>query len=431
MKFSEMFKEIVSILHHDYAGWDEKHGWDYPEMYLDEIIDLENKDLLDSRTFKEIVDQYLLAFQDRHMFLVHTDFQETKAETCGFRVRRFENTLYVTETRGEARFPNGTKIVSIDGKTIESMSDLERNALREGYPEREYWGSIVDRATTIEIINELNERTSLVVNKYDSVPRDSIYRFDNSNEDTIILTFSDFENADEIVSVIDELAVNLNDCRNLIIDVRQNNGGNANSISSLFPFIFPVGEKPSGEIKPREFNCTARNSDLFIKLCEDTRKVTNDEATLSMLDFAEKQFRKFRGQGFVRFDFSDYFERMEEKFLGNESPNNVILLTDCYTASAAEEFVAVCKQSSKVTVIGRATMGLNDYSDLLPVILNNEFTLYYPISRLETKTEVDDIHGKGIQPDVYIPWTPEHLEKDIDLVSAVVRSKWQISSEQR
>ncbi len=134
MKFHEIFKEIVSITHQDYAGWDEKKGLDYPKMYMNEIIALENQDLLDSRKFKEMVDQYLLAFQDRHMYFVHTDFQKAKDVTCGFRVRRFENTLYVTQTQGEERFPIGTKIISIDGRMIEMISDLERNALKRRLP---------------------------------------------------------------------------------------------------------------------------------------------------------------------------------------------------------------------------------------------------------------------------------------------------------
>ena len=421
MKFSEIFKEIISITHQDYAGWDEKKGWNFPERYLNEIIDLENKELIGAQKFKEIVDQYLVAFQDRHMYFVHTESQEAKSKTCGFRVRRFENILYVIQTGGETRFPIGTKIISIDGKTIDSISDLERNVLRESYPERESWESILNRASTIEIVNESDESTSLLVNKYDSIPLDSIHTFENIEEDTLLLTLSNFENTDEVVRVIDELTVKLKECRNLIIDIRQNYGGNANSISSLFPFIFPVGEEPNAKPKPREFNCTARNSDLFIKLCEDTRKIkiTNDKATLSMLEFAEKQFRTFRGQGFVRFDFSNYLEEVKKEFVGNAHPNNVIILTDCYTASAAEEFVAACKQSSKVTVIGRATRGVNDYSDLLAVTWNNEYTFYYPISRLETKTEFHEIHGKGIQPDIYIPWTPEHLQKDIELETAL------------
>ncbi|SYX83183.1 hypothetical protein [Paenibacillus alvei] len=41
------------------------------------------------------------------------------------------------------------------------------------------------------------------------------------------------------------------------------------------------------------------------------------------------------------------------------------------------------------------------------------------ISRLNQKTEIDPLHGKGIQPDIYIKWTPKHIEEDIDLQHAL------------
>lgn len=45
--------------------------------------------------------------------------------------------------------------------------------------------------------------------------------------------------------------------------------------------------------------------------------------------------------------------------------------------------------------------------------------LYYPISRRVQKTLNDPLHGKGIQPDHYIPWTPEYIHKDMDFLYAL------------
>lgn len=36
-RYMEIFKEIVDIVHHDYAGYDEKRGWDEPAHYFREI----------------------------------------------------------------------------------------------------------------------------------------------------------------------------------------------------------------------------------------------------------------------------------------------------------------------------------------------------------------------------------------------------------
>ena len=111
---------------------------------------------------------------------------------------------------------------------------------------------------------------------------------------------------------------------------------------------------------------------------------------------------------------------MSSKFEGKDkSPEQVIILSDCMCGSAGDEFVEICKESSKVTVLGRATMGVTDYSDLVVRQWEDKFHLYYPISRLKTKTIKNPLHGKGVQPDRYIPWTPEHIKKDIDLRIAV------------
>ncbi|MBO1912917.1 hypothetical protein J4G37_49945, partial [Microvirga sp. 3-52] len=128
---------------------------------------------------------------------------------------------------------------------------------------------------------------------------------------------------------------------------------------------------------------------------------------------------KYRGQGFVTMDFSDEMEAEALKFEGTVFPKNVIVMTDVYCASAAEYFVAICMESSKTTVIGRATMGVNDYSDLIIKEWDDSYALYYPMSRRIHKTLNDPLHGKGIRPDHYIPWTPKHIDEDLDLFYAI------------
>lgn len=188
--------------------------------------------------------------------------------------------------------------------------------------------------------------------------------------------------------------------QHLIIDVRKNNGGDAHAFSPLLKYIFKKGEKPSSDHKVREFNCTARNVELFLKLTEEIRNTTDNKDTLRMIEFAENQFKAHQNQGFVAFDFSEYISELESNFEGEDQPQNVIILSDCYCASAGEELVEISKESSKVTIIGRATMGVNDYSDIVSINWNNQFSLFYPISRLKQKTDFDPIHGKGVQPHI-------------------------------
>jgi len=70
-------------------------------------------------------------------------------------------------------------------------------------------------------------------------------------------------------------------------------------------------------------------------------------------------------------------------------------------------------------VVGRATMELNDYANLATQKWDEGFELMYPTSRLTRIDAGRGMTGVGIEPHLYIPWTPEHLSVDVDMESAL------------
>ncbi|WP_339250857.1 S41 family peptidase [Sporosarcina sp. FSL W8-0480] len=418
-RYMEIFKEIVDIVHHDYAGYEEKRGWDDPAHYLEEIERLIAGRQITPKVFTDLVSEYLMAFQDRHMYFNLKGSENVKASTRGFRTRRYEDALYVVETCEEDRFPAGSKIVSIDQQKIETISNSDRSFLRETSAEREDWTYLLNKSSSIVIEDKNGKLLTFDLKDYEPVSKKLTPSMEEIDDETIRITLPSSANVDETMEFVKKLEGKLKACTNLFIDVRKNGGGNGKSFSNLLPYIFPPDEHPSTEGELKEFNYTNRNSDLFIQLCQQLRKEITDVETLKFFDSIEEECEKYRGQGFVTMDFSDELEAEALKFEGTDSPKNVIVMTDVYCASAAEYFVEICMESSKTTVIGRATMGVNDYSDLLIKEWDDMYSLYYPMSRRVHKTPNDPLHGKGIRPDHYIPWTPKHIDEDLDLLYAL------------
>ncbi|MGZ7153694.1 S41 family peptidase, partial [Streptococcus pyogenes] len=81
-------------------------------------------------------------------------------------------------------------------------------------------------------------------------------------------------------------------------------------------------------------------------------------------------------------------------------------------------FVDIMRQMPKVTVIGRPTMGILDYSNCC-VADFGDYELLYPTSRSLAVDAGLGMTDKGVLPDIEIPWTPEHIERDVDLAVAL------------
>ena len=234
------------------------------------------------------------------------------------------------------------------------------------------------------------------------------------------MTLSDFWEPTPIDKLIEKNKAELENIKNLIIDVRVNYGGSDQSFMNLGKYIFPAGiNKIDNRFYNMKFTCTERNADLMIQLIdEQLEKIDNEQYREALIQWKEQTWEKHRGKGFNSFN-EDSSDGNEFEIAGYEYPKNIIVLTDNYCGSAGDIFVYLCKQSPKVTVIGRPTMGINDYSNLTEIKWNNQFEFLYPTSRLDQLDYRSPDHEQGIKPHIYIPWTPEHLKKDVDMEVAM------------
>nr|WP_088327130.1 S41 family peptidase [Bacillus cereus] len=420
--YTGIFKEIVSITHHDYSGCIDKKGWDDPTTYLQTIEKLERQGELTPVQFTEIVNDYLLDYKDNHMFFkIITSDQPLN--NVGFQVKRYEDRLYITSTSAEKRVKKGQAILALDNMKIPDLLIKYKKYLNENSYEREKWGYVLSKFSNCTLIDENGLTHTITLQKYKQSKYTPIYSLEKYNKDTLLITLTDFANAEAINTLLDSHKDELNAFPNLIIDVRLNRGGSDDTFFNLLPYLFEDKEISLFDSSDTmQLNHTERNFHLRMK---DMKMEMEDYDSLDKLsklftNMFIQDLKKNYKKGFVTFDTSGLPKELQSlKIHGRKSPSRVVILTDVTCGSSGDSFVEVAKKSLKVKVIGRPTAGVNDYSNLAVMEWADTFALYYPTSRLSIIDKGEGMSGIGIQPHIHIPWTPEHIQEDVDLKLAL------------
>jgi len=408
----KIFKEIVEIMHNDYAGCKDKQGCDRPEHFLEMI---KGNDQLSNTEFKEIVEEYLLDFNDKHIHFIMENAESEKVKNRGFKVRRYEDRLYITEVDSEERLEPGMSIVSLGGKSIRELKELHHRRLNENHPERENWAPILMLYADGEV-EDGNGKRKITFGLYDKKPYVPTYSVEK-RQDAVFITMTDFANPDAIVKMVEENKELLETTDKWIIDVRVNYGGSDSSFYPLLPYLMPEeGVELADPENKMLFNCTEGSANRILPELEAALAATDDEQARWFLSVFKREWERNRGKGFVEFNFGDMVSDTYVK--GTKHPSQIIVLTDVYCGSSGDSFVELVKKSNKVTVVGRATMGLNDYANLVSAKWERGFELMYPSSRLSRIDKGEGMTGVGITPHIHIPWSPEHFEEDVDVKKA-------------
>ncbi len=400
-----IFEDIVQIMHHDYAGYKDKWGVDSPARYREEL--LRNPDLDDFK-FLDLVRDYLLDFRDRHVVFSsknQNDFSN------GFTVRRYRNKLFVTQVTQETSLEVGDALVALDGKRIEECATHFARNLLDDCDERQSWSSVIKKSETCTIESSNGEVRTFILRKYSVLPRPARYTYKSVDKRTCMLSLSDFANEGAIKKLLEDHDVEISHRENLIIDVRHNDGGNDTAFLTLLRYVFPntfvYRELSEGEtifINYTERNCENRLAEFRKYLQFDLDDLTSEYLRRAMHSHEEN-----RGKGFVA--LTEDFDLVIE---GQANPKRIFVLSDTYCSSSGDMFVSICKRSPKVTVVGRNTLGVADYSNLAKEDYG-DYVFLYPTSRTSLIDCGLGINGKGVDVDTYIPWTPAHLKEDVDL----------------
>ncbi|ESU33238.1 hypothetical protein G3A_07255 [Bacillus sp. 17376] len=400
-----IFKEIVNIMHRDYAGWKDKQGWDRPDYFLGKLKDA---------TFADVVKEYLQDFRDKHIYFTDLNAERNVDQDRGFKVRRYEDKLYVTELTSETRLRKGTAFVTIGGQSILDLREQHERLLNENHAERENWAPILAQYE----YGETDDGQEFRFRFYQKTEYQPVYSVRKLNDKTLLMTMTDFADPDAIIRMINDHKDLLESMENWIIDVRVNYGGGDANYFNLLPYLMPEeGVDLADGDEKMFFNCTVANSQRQLAGVKEQMKGVQDEQALVFLRAWQREWERHRGRGFVEFDFSEFIPDTFVK--GKATPKTIIVMTDVYCGSAGDSFIENCKMSSKVTVIGRPTAGLNDYANLAIQRWDEGFELWYPTSRLSRIDSGRGMTGVGVEPHIYIPWSPQHLKEDVDLAAAL------------
>lgn len=234
------------------------------------------------------------------------------------------------------------------------------------------------------------------------------------SDSTYYLRISSFNNDignDFVINHWDEITSR----PNLIIDIRNNPGGQDNYYSELVKLVYT---KPY-ESKGVEWYASEGN----IKVFEDAIKNGNlkdgtEEITQCLVDAMKENIGRF-----IMHPMYDQNDRLIERDTIYPMPRNIGIIINEGNASAAEQFLLTARNSDKVILFGNSnTGGVLDYSNVTSRPLpSNKYELWCPMTRSRRLPE-NPIDNIGISPDITIPFpATEQLYDRLDVWVYFVR----------
>lgn len=416
MTKKEIFDEVVRIMCQDSATKKDLEGAD-PKRYRQQI-----SEEMSSDDFVFLVQSYLGSFG----VLSHLGFYlKSDKKRAGFSLRYYGGKLYVTEAEAETGLVKGDCLTHLGGQTIKTCQALYADFLTSKNPEYQFmqWRRLALRLGQVNLLRQGKEK-SLHLKWLDS-ERDSSndFAWEQITPDTVYVKLENFWDEGKLQALYAESKDAISSSCNLIIDVRVNHGGSDVHYYPLLVHGLPAGKGfadvvDQGEDFGMEILYTERNVDLRLAIMEE--QLQSPHLTEDIRAFVERfisDLKTNRGKGFVRYDGDDD-DWPDKNLRGSVFPKQVVVLSDVMCGSSGDNFVATMKNLPKVTVMGRGTMGVLDYSNCCSLELD-DYKLLFPTSRWLAIDDNKGMTDKGIEPDIVIPWTPEHLAHDVDLEKAL------------
>lgn len=366
-RFDELFGEIVSILRHDWAGALLAGGRLDPQYYNQSIGQAWKDGTLDELLFLRHVSQMLACTGDRRLRLTQRPSETYTPSRPGFLARRCENALYVTASTGDDRLAAGDRIDRINGGTpAEHRRKIQKNFFYADDPEREDWLGLLKMAEHIDVTHADGSAERIELRAFPITPAAPV--------------------PPRVITTAD----------GMILDLRNLPDIGEDELLSLLPLVCRRDTPLSELIDTELFVNYTRHNCLIRAAALQTMPGTEE----FIAELAEKA-----GSGYLPEDIGD------DTVIPGLADKPVAVLTDTWTRDGAETLALAAKRAG-AHLIGRPTLGTIDLCGDVSYELDERYVLTWPTAVTKAAREGRGVFGRGVAPDLYIPWTPAECQGD-------------------
>lgn len=293
----------------------------------------------------------------------------------------------------------------VNGKTKFVLQELSPGRFKTTY----YYADFSSEATFSRLVkNVLVMEGIYKFSKVHPAPKETInndellhqipeYRVEklDSNNTLIVLPPFTLPNADIYVKELVRINASLiTGSKNLIIDMRNNPGGDENAFTPLFPYI------AKGDIVRKGGKFRASQENLILL----THELKSIQAYPQFKETLEPKLRQVVRR--IEENIGKMVDGPDKVFSfpsNQNNPQKVVILVNKNTASTAESVCLESKQSPKTIIMGQNTKGLADYIEVRDLGMPcYGWRLAYALA-LSPRMPDSPIDNIGLKPDVIIP----------------------------
>ena len=378
--------------------------------------------------------QFLATSGDRNSEIASMDPAYEEWE-LGFTARRKGEHLYVTEVTGDIDLKPGDEIFAVGDERIPDLrTKFGQNIFWENQDEREDWDLLFRMYETLEVFPGDGSAKRVKMKRFPKAPSKPENRRNVLSDGTVLLQVETLADAGEVQAFMEESRENLQKANALILDLRKCEAeGDPESFLPILPYLVDRSVS-AGELFPTRTiftSYTKQNAqrrlaqlEVWKDMAEDPEEKLLAEETIGEVKEKAARVQELR-RSKTKLNERRVFNEVEEqeetgieecRIEKAEGPGKVIILADTTCRYAGEWLIDGVRGLQKVTVVGRPTAGMLDYTNFITIDYDDikaRFT--YPMSRTAQAKEGKGVQFKGVPVDVYIPFTREECTKDLIL----------------